>query len=140
MPGAWGINFPPQDGKTCLGLVTREDGTVEDVGQLLLNTLQKDSCYTFSIQLAHALKYVGYNQAVRLRVWGSSAKGQKQELLASSPMVSHTDWKLYKFQFVPRQNTRFITLEAFFAPGVLFRYKGNILLDNCSPIERCDRA
>lgn len=35
---------------------------------------------------------------------------------------------------------RYITFEPYYAPGVLFHYCGNILLDSCSPIVRCDRA
>lgn len=139
LPGAWGLECAAQQGKTCLGLVTREDGTSEDVGQTLPVALYRDSCYAFTIFLAHAQKYVGYNQPVSLRVWGS-INGQKTELLSSSPMVGHAEWRKYSFQFVPRQNLRGLIFEAYFAPGVLFHYKGNVLLDNCSPIEQCIRA
>jgi len=140
MPGAWGLQCQPFSGRSCVGLVTREDGTREDMGQVIPETLEKDLCYTFSIYLAHAEKYVGYNKPVRLRVWGGSAKGAKDQLLDSSPLIDHSDWKNYKFQFIPAGKIRYITLEAYFGPGVLFKYKGNILLDNCSAIERCDRA
>lgn len=139
MPGAWDIQVPPQDGKTCLALVTREDGTREDVTQQLPQTLKAGTCYTFSIYLAHAPQYVGYNHPVRLRIWGGAGRG-KDQLLTSSALVSHTEWRQYKFQFVPNRDIRYITLEAYFAPGALFHYRGNIVLDNCSPIERCDRA
>jgi hypothetical protein len=54
--------------------------------------------------------------------------------------VDHPDWKLYKFQFTASKELRYICFEAYFGPGVLFKYKGNILLDQCSAIERCDRA
>lgn len=40
MPGAWDIVVQPQDGKTCVALVTREDGTREDIGQQLPQTLK----------------------------------------------------------------------------------------------------
>jgi hypothetical protein len=140
LPGAWGLQCKPKDGRTCIGLVTREDGTREDFGQLLKSPLQKDICYTFSIYLAHLPKYVGHNQPIRLRIWGGSSKGAKEQLLDSSELVDHEDWKLYKFQFTPAKELRYISFEAYFGPGVLFKYKGNILLDQCSAIERCDRA
>ncbi len=140
LPGPWGVQFAAQHGRTCLGLVTRADGTREDVGQLLNATLQKETCYTFSIYLAHASAYVGYNQPVRLRVWGGASRGAKETLLYSSPLIDHTVWKKYKVEFLTSGEVRHITFEAYFAPGVLFLYKGNILLDNCSPIERCDRV
>jgi hypothetical protein len=140
MPGAWEVNCTPQDGRSCLALVTREDGTVEDIGQALEKMLKKDSCYTFSIQLSHSSKYVGYNLPVRLRVWGGAQPGQKQVLLATTPLISHSEWKEYKLQFVPTSYLKSITLEAYYAPGTMFKYRGNILLDNCSVIWRCDRA
>ena len=140
LPGAWGIQFAAQDGKTCVGLVTREDEPNEDISQGLPETLKGGICYTFSIYLAHAPKYVGYNNPVRLRIWGGSSRGKKEMLLASSPLIEHNDWRKYPFQFVPSRDMRYITLEASYGPGITFKYKGNILLDNCSAIEKCDRA
>jgi hypothetical protein len=140
LPGAWGIQFAAQDGKTCVGLVTREDGSNEDISQGLPEALKGGICYTFSIYLAHAPKYVGYNHPARLRVWGSATRGKKEMLLASSPLIDHSDWRKYPLQFVPARDMRYITFEAWYGPGITFRYKGNILLDNCSAIEKCDRA
>lgn len=140
LPGAWGIRFGAQDGKTCVGLVTREDGTSEDIAQGLSESLKGGTCYTLSIFLAHSPKYVGYNHPVRLRIWGGSARGKKEMLLASSALIDHSDWRKYPFQFVPTRDMRYITFEAWYGPGITFRYKGNIVLDNCSAIEKCDRA
>lgn len=140
MPGAWGLNLLPQEGNTCVGLITREDGTSEDMGQMLQETLKGGFCYKFSIYLAHSPKYVGYDHPIRIRIWGGSKRGAKEQLLASSPMVDHSDWQNYKFQFIPTSDIRYITFEAYYAPGASFKYKGNILMDNCSPIEKCNRA
>lgn len=140
LPGAWGVRFSPQQGNTCVGLVTREDGTREDMGQLLSEPLKNGNCYTFSVYLAHSPKYVGYNHPTRLRIWGGGKGGGKDILLASSPLIDHADWRVYKFQFVPTRDVQFITFEAYFAPGATFFYKGNLILDNFSPIERCDKA
>lgn len=139
MPGAWDIVVQPQEGSSCVALVTREDGTREDIAQHLPQTLKAGTCYTFRLYLAHAPQYVGYNLPVRLRIWGGAGRG-KEQLLASSPLIDHPGWKQYKFQFVPNRDMRYITFEAFFAPGSMFHYRGNIVLDNCSPIERCDKA
>ncbi|HND88166.1 MAG TPA: hypothetical protein PK971_07555 [Saprospiraceae bacterium] len=139
-PGIWGVQMAAQEGSTYVGLVAREDGTTEDVGQTLREDLLGGVCYEFSIYLAHSPKYAGYNHPLRLQVWGAASKGAKEQLLASSPLINHAEWKAYKLQFVPSRTLRYITLQAWYGPGVLFKYKGNILLDNCSPIERCDRA
>lgn len=140
LPGPWGVQLQVFDGKTCLGLVTREDGTREDVTQALPGMLKAGTCYTFTIYLAHAPRYVGYNLPVRLRVWGGAGRAGREQLLASSPLIDHPDWRAYKFQFAPSHDMRVITFEAYYGPGVFVPYKGNILLDNCSAIERCDRA
>jgi hypothetical protein len=140
LPGAWGIDFAPQDGKTCLGLVTRSDNTTETISQALAEPLVGGVCYSFSVYIAHAEKYVGFNNPVRLRVWGSATKGSKGTLLASSPLINHSDWRSYNFQFYTPGEARYLTFEAYYAPGTTFKYNGNVLLDNCSPIEKCERA
>lgn len=139
LPGAWGLQGAPYDGATFVGLVTREDGTREEISQNLPVALAPDVCYRFSVYLAHLPTYVGYNQPVRLRVWGGP-QNKRAELLASSPLITHKEWRKYTFEFIPDQSVQCMTLEAYFGPGVLFYYKGNILLDNCSSVERCDRA
>ena len=140
LPGAWEINFPPQEGKTCVGLIVREDGTREDISQALAEPLSAGMCYSFSLYLAHAPKYVGYNKPTRLRIWGCTEKGGACQLLASSPLIDHSDWRQYKFELSPSANTVLLIFEAYYAPGVVFKYKGNLLLDNCSPLEKCIRA
>ena len=132
LPGAWGIQFAAQDGKTCVGLVSREDGSVEDISQGLPETLKSGTCYTFSIHLAHASKYVGFNHPLRLRIWGSASRGKKEVLLTSSKLIDHNEWRKYSFQFVPTRDIRFITLEAGYGPGISFTFKGNFLRDNVS--------
>lgn len=139
-PGIWGVQVQPQEGHTYVGLVTREDGTAEDIGQTIREDLSSGICYEFSLFLAHAPKYAGYNHPIRLRAWGGSKRGSKEQLLASSPLIDHSEWRSYKLQFTPTRTVRYITLEAWYGPGALFKYKGNILLDNCSPLMRCYRA
>jgi hypothetical protein len=139
MPGAWGVQVQPKDGLSFVSLVVREDGTREDISQRLPETLKAGICYTIVIYLAHSQQYVGYNLPARLRLWGGSGR-EKHQMLATSVLIDHPEWKEYKFQFVPNHEMRYITLEAFYAPGSLRHYRGNILIDHCSPIERCDRA
>jgi hypothetical protein len=139
MPGAWGVQVRPMDGLSFVALVVREDGTREDISQRLPETLKAGICYTMVMHLAHSPRYVGYNLPARLRIWGGSGR-EKHQMLATSVLIDHPEWKEYKFQFVPNHEMRYITFEAFYAPGSLRYYRGNILIDHCSPIERCDRA
>ncbi len=139
MPGAWGVQCLPQEGASFVALVTRHDGTVEDIGQRLPSPLMPNVCYTFSLYLAHSPRYVGYDLPARLRIWGSDSSNKKQ-LLCSSEAIAHREWRKYTFQFVPNHPMQYLILEAYYAPGVFKPYRGNVLLDNCSPIERCERA
>jgi hypothetical protein len=140
LPGAWGLDVAPQDGATCVGLVTRSDGTTESISQALSKPLIGETCYTFYIYLAHTDKYVGFNHPARIRIWGSATKGDKGTLLDASPLINHSDWKRYQFQFFTPREIRYLTLEVWYGPGTTFHYNGNILLDNCSPMEQCARA
>jgi hypothetical protein len=140
LPGAWGLDIPAHHGKTCLGLVSREDGSSENIGQELPKTLKSGECYSFSVYLSHADYYVRYDRPCRLKVWGGARAGDKQVLLATSPLINHKDWKQYDFKFTPTQNCAAITFEATYAPGVSIKYKGNILLDKCSDIFKCEKA
>lgn len=140
LPGAWGIEYTPQDGETCIGLVTRFDGSTESIAQALAEPLPADVCYSFSVYLAHIEKYVGFDNPTRLRVWGSPSKTEKGKLLCSSPLINHSDWRSYDFQFITPGTIRYLTLEAWYGPGTTFKYNGNIVLDHCSPIEKCARA
>jgi hypothetical protein len=140
LPGAWGLEKAAHHGKTCLGLVTREDGSSENLGQELPKALHKGDCYAFSVFLSHANYYVKYDKPCRIKVWGGSKPGERQVLLATSPLVSHTDWKQYEFKFTATQDCKAITFEAAYAPGVSQKYKGNIILDQCSEIIKCEKA
>jgi Carbohydrate binding domain len=139
-PGAWGLLLQPYEGTTCIGLVTRKDGSSENISQCLSKSLQKGTCYTFKIWLAHAPKYVGHNSAVRLQVWGGNSISQKSEALCTSPTITHGSWKEYTFSFTPKQTIKCLTLEAAFPSGASFRYNGNILLDACTAIYQCSKA
>lgn len=138
LPGPWGVYQEASDGETFLGLITRSDGTHESIGQRLTTPIEQNECYSFSLDLAKSYTYTGYNNALKLRIWGAVSRCQKAELLFESPTITHSDWKEYDFSFVTKFNYHYIILEAY-APNNT-AVKGNILLDNCSKIAVCKRA
>ncbi len=140
LPGPWNVNTPPLDGQTYVGLCTRSQGTWESLGQKLKFNMKAKECYTFRINLARSETYVGYNWPVRLRIWGGKNICDKAQLLAETESIKHTDWKAYDFEFFPDEDVSYILLEAYFSPGIYLPYNGNVLLDKCSPIERCKGA
>lgn len=140
LPGVWGVYNEPADGETFVGLITRADGTWENIGQRLSAPLASRECYSISLDLAHSNVYAGYNKAVKLRIWGGKTKCAKDQLLAESGFINHSDWETYTFQFVPKAPLNYIILEAFYTEGRTFSHKGNILIDNVRPIKVCVRA
>ena len=143
-PGFFGVTSPAQDGKRYVGLVVRDNNTWEGVGQKLEGYLRKDSAYTFSVYLTRSQQYisatktstehVNYNAPTILKIWGYNTTTQKEELLAASTAVSHSEWIKYSFTLQPATGDfDELDLVAYYAPG--FENKnGNLLIDNCSSI------
>jgi hypothetical protein len=140
LPGVWGVTMQAKEGKTFVGLTAREDNTFESLGQALTVPLKANECYTVEIDLARSDAYASYNRPIRLRFWGGIVAGQKKYLLGSSPTVANTAWKRYSVYFFPKNEIKYLILEAYYADGFTAPYRGNILLDNLGTIETCIRA
>lgn len=151
----FGVTKAAKDGKTYLGMVTRENESWESVSQKLSAPLETGKCYTFSIDLARSETYFSMMQDVTyasddtqpiqttppskpavLRIWGGINYCPRNQLLAESKPVTNTDWVTYTFEFTPNINTKAISLEAFYKTPVLDPYFGHILLDNSSEIKQ----
>lgn len=139
LPGYWGVYIEPEDGDSYVGLITREDGSFESIGQRMPKPLQEKTCYRMNISLAHSEDYSGYNQALKLRVWLSTKRADRQQLIYESPLINSDEWKTYRFEFVPESEKTHIILEAHISEKPL-SYKGNILIDRLSAITVCHRA
>lgn len=139
MPGPWGVYQEASEGDTYLGLITREDGSWESIGQRLPQALADKECYTFTLELSHSDTYAGYNKPVGVRIWGGATKCAKGQLLFKTGLIKNKDWEEHEVQFVPKQSIRYILIEAYYKDGP-FSYQGNILIDNISPIKKCVRA
>ena len=125
------------EGKTYLGIVTRENESWESVSQKLSQPLEAGKCYTFSIDLARSENYHNtmpsgpYKQSqdptkvkisskpAVLRIWGGINYCPRNQLLAESKPVTNTGWQTYTFEFTPNINTKAISLEAFYKTPVL---------------------
>lgn len=139
LPGVWGVYTEPSEGETFVGMITRSDGTWESIGQRTPVALLARECYSITLDLAFSKTYAGYNNPIRVRIWGGATKCKRDQLLAESPLVDHTDWKTYSFSFVPKEEINYIFIEAFHLEGK-FSHKGNILIDHIRPIKQCIRA
>ena len=140
LPGSWGVYNEPSDGETFMGLITRQDGSWESVGQKLSKPIKKGVCYRFGLDLSHSKTYANYNKPVKIKIWGGNGSCSKNVLLGESKAISHTAWKRYSFRIEPNQDIQYIIIEARSIDGIYFSYNGNILLDNISVLRPCHRA
>ncbi len=139
LPGYWGVYQQPVDGETYVGLITRENGTWESIGQRLSKPLEKEMCYSMKLSLAYSNIYAGYNEPIKLRVFISDDKCEKEQLIFESPLIDHTNWKTYDVEFNPEREYKYIILEAYSGKEKK-RSKGNILIDHISSLFPCGRA
>lgn len=133
------------DGDTYLGMVVRDNKTWESVSQQISQPLQKGGCYTFEIYLARSLSYISvsrltdnvanYATPVKLKVWGSFGHCDKEQLLATTPLVINKDWKPYRLIFEAHEAYSYLLFEAYYDEPTLVPYNGNLLLDNLSEIQ-----
>lgn len=139
LPGPWGVYEEPAEGDSFVGLITREDGSWEAMGQRLSQPLKQGDCYAFSLELAHSSTYADYNQPIQLQVWGGLRKCDQTQLLFESPLIQSSDWTTFAVEFFAEKELNYIRLEARL-PGNSGPRRGNILIDNISSIKRCARA
>ncbi|MFN0176445.1 MAG: hypothetical protein ACKVU0_17530 [Saprospiraceae bacterium] len=148
-PGFFGVDLPAQDGNSYLGLVVRENNTWEGIGQKLEGVLQKDSAYSFNLFLSRSntlqsplnenSELKKFNNPTVLKIWGYNTKTKEEELLAESQPVSHSKWMRYEFVLKPTlADFDELDLMAYYAPGAENK-NGNLLIDNCSTIEKIEK-
>jgi hypothetical protein len=139
LPGVWGVYTEASEGDTFVGLITRDDGSFESIGQRLISPLKQNECYQFSLDLAHSKTYSGYNKPIKLRIWGGNTKCDKRQLLLETDFVNHSAWKTYKLKFTVEEELRYLIFEAYYKDGIFSR-RGNILMDNITKIKKCPRV
>lgn len=147
-PGAWTVDYAPYEGDTYLSLVSRGNeeqpgreayyGTVEDVYTPLAIPLQPSFTYEFSVALAFFNKGPSnsiesrdswYGSPIRLEVIGVGEDCALKEVLWTSPVIDHQNWRLYEAVLVPQlgPHTHLMLRAAFAESGAV--YFGNIMVD-----------
>lgn len=139
LPGPWGVYLEPSDGESYVGLITRENFSWESIAQRLKTPLESGECYQFTLDLAHSDTYSGYNNPIKLRIWGCKSKCGNDQLIYETEFIKHTDWETYTVKFTSEVKIKYLMLEAFYRERP-YSYKGNILIDDMSPIKPCKRV
>ena len=137
LPGSWGVYNMPADGSSYIGLITREDGSYESIGQRLDIPLNKKQCYQWNVSLAHSDTYAGYTSPIRFSIYLGDKKCDMRQLIFTSPVIEKKMWESFDFNFTPEFNAHYITI---LANDQGKQVNGNILIDGLGVIEECDRA
>ena len=147
---AWQVTLSPYDGETYLGLVVREDGSYESVGQTLGSFLESGHCYKVSVWLARSSTYFGLRSPIGMtdsvvysrdfttpaifQIVGGKRSCSRAEVLAESPPVEHEKWAEYNFIIRPEKQIKSIFIRAYYDPDRSNDYDGHILVDKLSNI------
>jgi len=143
-PGVFLANTPAAHGKTYVGMVVRDNNTVEAIGQRISSPLEAGGRYALRISLARSEMYLSlsrmtgneanYTKPVVLRVWGSrDSLCERNELLYQTPPISTPRWQGYELLLSPQKDTyNYLLLEAYYQEPKKGPYNGNILIDNVS--------
>ena len=142
--GNYGVEQKAFDGSTYVGMVLRDNGSAESLGQMLPKSLEAGRCYTFSLYLCKSEHLMSrsrktggpadYNQPVSLKIWGGVSPCGQKEMLAVSVAISHAGWEKYDFHFQPRSSLNWISFEVAIPGEGTEPYNGNILIDHATPI------
>ncbi|MCK9613654.1 MAG: PKD domain-containing protein [Bacteroidales bacterium] len=112
-PGSWGINLPPYEGSSYIGLVWGGSSWVEGASQTLSSPMVAGTTYEFTLALATTASTGGgiLPGCVELQIWGNMGGNSgcdHSELLWSSGDVfdaAHMDqWVVHTVSFTPSQN------------------------------------
>ncbi|WMX12958.1 MULTISPECIES: OmpA family protein [unclassified Aureispira] len=149
--GGFNVTRPAQDGRTYIGLVSRDNKTWEAVAQRLTDPLKQGSCYKFSLHACKSPIYmsptrknqsqpINFNKGLVLRIWGGNSYCDRAELLDElKDPIDHVDWRSYDFEFNPKDGDyNYICIEAYYKTPTFSWYNGNVLIDNASEIFSCE--
>lgn len=149
--GGFNVTRPAQDGRTYVGLVSRDNKTWEAIAQRLTDPLKKGSCYKFSLQACKSPIYmsptrknqsqpINFNKGLVIRIWGGNNYCDRAELLDElKEPIDHVDWRNYDFEFKPKEGDyNYICIEAYYKTPTFSWYNGNVLIDNASEIFSCE--
>jgi hypothetical protein len=144
----WRVQTAPQDGKTFVGLVVRQNLTWESIGQKLKIPLLKGKRYELRLytcmdenyaSLTHssltADDIVLYTTPAVIGIWGANKPGENEKLLARSEPVDNNDWEDYSFILEPESYFRYLVIEAYYSPGTTAAYAGHVLIDDARLVE-----
>ncbi len=148
--GLYGVTQEAAHGATFVGLVLRDNGTREGIGQRLEQPLQPGKCYLLRFYACRSENYLSfsrktlqpanYNLPVRLTVWGGNQFCHNKDRLAVSELIAGTDWQTLEFVIFPEKEYHHLIIEAASENAQAHPYNGNVLIDFIQPLILLDAA
>lgn len=130
-------------GKTYAGLVVRDNGTQETLGQMLAQPLRTGACYEVRLYACRAAGFSSYSrltgmqanfsEPVKLQLWGGTQHCGREHLLAETTAITDTTWQLYELAFTAPADCDQLFFSAAYTNDSLV-YNGHLLLDHLSPL------
>ncbi|HMQ47691.1 MAG TPA: gliding motility-associated C-terminal domain-containing protein [Saprospiraceae bacterium] len=141
-PDSWGVESAPSDGLTYIGLSARTevDGSVEKeeaVGQSLSQPILPGQYYQLRFDLMHTDEVSdglgNYSAALGIEVWLGKAGCEQTTFLGQTPLIEHSDWRSYSFDFWAEDNYTYILFKAY-VPNTQQLLFGYVFMDNATLI------
>lgn len=136
--GIFGINTPPSNGNTYVGMVTTNGQNYQEaMGQPV--TFVAGTNYSGSIDLYYSNLHTSWNGNGRLHIYGGTSCNARNELLFDSGTITNlSTWNTYPISFTPTQNHSYIILVNYMNNGsgsMDYFCMDNFSLNNILPIE-----
>jgi outer membrane protein OmpA-like peptidoglycan-associated protein len=145
-PGYFKVKSKPTNGASYLTLMVYDNDTYNAVGQKLTESLAKDSCYEFSVDVCRDSCFkksvktgelTTYSIPVVVRIWGGNKPCERAEMLFETPVVINYRWLGFNFRVSPTKNSySYLMIEAYYKTPLIYTYSGHVALDNLSPIRK----
>ncbi|MCB9267960.1 MAG: hypothetical protein H6561_00100 [Lewinellaceae bacterium] len=150
--GQFGVTAPAFNGSSYLGMVVRETGTTEAIGQKLSSPLRIGETYQFKLWASLSEVYesmvgpstgfgsptsegmhrASFVHPVVLKIYGGNDYCSREELLGVIGPVDHFYWDVYEVFLKPSNHYTHLILQADF--NGYPPYNGHILIDNASDL------
>lgn len=145
-PGFFKVKNKPTDGSSYIVLMVYDNDTYNSVGQKLSESLQKDGCYEFGVDLCRDScmkksvktgELTTYAIPIVVRIWGGNSVCDKAEMLFETPVVITYRWLGFNFRLNPKKsNYSHLIIEAYYKTPLVYTYSGHVALDNLTSIRK----
>lgn len=144
--GLYRVRLPAADGATYVGMVCRDNGTFESIGQHLPTPLRAGQCYRWRGQVARSPRYQAivrstlraddFSAPIRLVFYGGSVACADEYILGWSDSITNEKWQTITVTLrVPARGEH---LRIGVIPLDSSSVNGHVLLDALEPLVPCD--